>query len=403
MRKRVIIAVGIAVLGGLGLSVAAWIGQGDDTDPTVRVVREDFEISVEASGKLEAAVAFEVGPPSVRDVWRYNLSWMVPEGKTIAEGDVVARFDATEMDDRLREHRASLEKVIQEKEKEQRNLEVSLKQLVLDLVKAEGELRTLELDLSVPEELLSSIEIAQLRLRRKLARERVDFLKEKIEFEKELVQAKLELLEVKRAYEESKVAYYDSSKTKFTVRAPISGVIVYIPKRSGGRWEVGESVWMLAKILQIADVSTLRAEANVLEVDASRIAAGQPAQIAITAVPGLELQSAVDEVGRIVRERSLQDRSKVFDALLPLGDLDDERVRPGMGVTVRIRTQLLENRLTIPLETVRSSAEGTWVEVVGREGTERRPVTLGPRNDTRVVVESGLEEGERIRRLEADS
>ena len=180
-------------------------------------------------------------------------------------------------------------------------------------------------------------------------------------------------------------------------------MIVYIPKRNGGRWEVGERVWMLSKILQIADVATLRAEANVLEVDASRISAGQTAQIAVTAVPGLELESAVAEVGRIVRERSLQDRTKVFDAFMPLDGLDDERVRPGMGVTVRIRTELLRDRLTVPLSAVRASTEGTWVEVVGRSGTERRIVELGPRDGNRVVVESGLEEGERVRRLEVDA
>ena len=46
---------------------------------TVRVERDDLTVRVEATGKLEAAVAYEIGPPSVRDFWQYNLSWMIPE------------------------------------------------------------------------------------------------------------------------------------------------------------------------------------------------------------------------------------------------------------------------------------------------------------------------------------
>jgi RND family efflux transporter MFP subunit len=397
VRRRTAIA-GSTLLAATGVGILALAVPRGEGAPTAAVQLEDFAVVVEAPGRLEAAVAYEMGPPSIPDVWRYNLSWMIPEGRTVAAGEVVARFDATEMEERLLEHRAALEKVVQEREKEQRNLEVSLRQLRLDLVKAEGEMKTVDLDLSVPDELLSSIEIGQLKLRRTLAARRVEFLGEKIEFEQDLVRAKLELLDVKRSYEEAKVAYYESARDKFAVKAPIAGLVVYVEKHDGGRWEIGESVWMMAKILQIADVSTLRVVANVLEVDAARIAPGQSAEIAVDAVPGLALTSTVAEVGRIVHERSRQDRSKVFDAMLPLGAAGEgDLIRPGMGVSVRIRTATLPGRLTVPLDAVRADDDGAWVEVVDRGSAARRPVTLGPRNGTRVVVESGLEQGERVR------
>jgi hypothetical protein len=160
---------------------------------------------------------------------------------------------------------------------------------------------------------------------------------------------------------------------------------------------------MMAKILKVADVSTLRVEADVLEVDASRIAPGQPAEVTVDAVPGLVLSSSVAEIGSIVHARSLQDPSKVFDAVLPLGAVDPDQLRPGMGVHVRIRTDLLQDELTVPVEAVRSSADGTFVEVLARSGVERRPVTLGATDGKRVVVASGLEEGEAVRVAGAES
>jgi multidrug efflux pump subunit AcrA (membrane-fusion protein) len=177
----------------------------------------------------------------------------------------------------------------------------------------------------------------------------------------------------------------------------VSGLVVYVPKHNGDRWEVGEGVWMLAKILKVADTSTLRVEADVLEVDSARIGAGQSAQVAVDALPGRIYDSRISEIGKIVRERSVQDRSKVFDAIIPLDGMEISDLRPGMGVSITIETQRIPGALTIPLDAVRLSPEGPFV-LAGRGGgqPERRLVTLGARNRTRVVVESGLAEGDRV-------
>ena len=119
----------------------------------------------------------------MRDAIRY-LQARLPEGSRVKAGEVLARFDGTQLEQRMREHKAALETALQEKEKEERNLEVQLKQLRLDLVKAEGDLKELDVEGAVPEGLLSSIEVNQLKLRRELAQRKVDFLKEKIEFQK---------------------------------------------------------------------------------------------------------------------------------------------------------------------------------------------------------------------------
>lgn len=379
-----------ALLGGLAVTA-----RGDtEAAATAAVLREEFRSVVTATGKLEAAVAFEVGPPSARDFWNYNLQWMTPEGTRVKKGDVVARFDASQIDDQLREHRAALETAEQQREKEQRNLEVSLKQLRLDLVKAESTMKRLDLDLAAPEGIVAGIELEAARLERDLAVRRVAFLKDKIKHEKRLVKTKLQLLTVKKEFAQQKIEFNESVKDKFTVRAPVDGLVVYVLKRNGDRWEVGESVWMLAKILKVADLSTLRVEANVLEVDAARIAVGQPSRITVDAIPGLQIDSKIGELGRIVHERSQQDPSKVFDAVLPLGDVVSDQLRPGMGIKVEIETARLDDQLTLPLDAIRTSSEGTYVELRTGRGSERRPVELGARNRTRVVVEAGLEVGD---------
>jgi len=395
--KRWIVAV-VVLVAAVSIAAAARLMHKQLPYEEVEVVKEDFRETVEATGSLEAAVAFEIGPPSARDVWQYNLSWMIPEGTSVKKGDVIARFDTTDLDDELRRHRADLETTLQTREKEERNLEVSLRQLNLDLVKAEGSLKKLEVELAVPQELVSSIEIQQLKLERDLAQRRRDFLKEKIAFEQDLVKSKLELLDAKKEFYETKIGYSEETKEKFNVKAPVNGLVVYIPKHNGDRWEVGEGIWMLAKFLKIADISTLQVEANVLEVDSARIAVGQPSEVRVDAMPGLVLRSDISEIGRMVHEKSVQDPSKVFDAIMPLDPAKHqlEGLRPGMGVQVVIQTSNLPGRLTIPLNAVHSDGEATWVEVVEGGSFVRRDVKLGPRNSDRVVVESGLEEGQTV-------
>lgn len=394
MKRRYGSAIGVAIV-----LLLLFVVFGDSKDGDYELVRAEFgdlDVTIEATGKLEAAVAFEIGPPSMRDTWRYNLTWMIPEGRKVEKGTAIARFDPTELDDRLRDSRADLETTQQEQEKEQRNLQVSLKRLRLDLVKAEGEAKKVSLDAAVPAELVSSIEMEQTRLEKALDEKRVGFLNEKMVFEQDLVDSKLALLDVKQAFHQGRIDYYEQMKDRYEVKAPVDGLIVYVPKRNNQRWEIGESVWMMAKIMKVADVKTLQVEAAVLEVDAARIQPGQTASISVDALPGVNVESRVQEIGQIVRERSQQDRTKVFDVILPLDSFDPELLRPGMGVKVRIETERHENVLLIPLAAldVRTEGPGVWKKTRGK--AEWIPVELGPRSNERVVVLSGLEAGEEL-------
>ena len=151
---------------------------------------------------------------------------------------------------------------------------------------------------------------------------------------------------------------------------------------------------MLAKVLEVADTSSLRVEAEVLEVDAARVRPGQSATISLDAVPGSRLESEVVEVGRLVRERSVQDPSKVFDAFLPLAEVDEEVMRPGMSVQAQIEVEVLRDRLVLPVEAVQVTEDGPSVRVRSAGGSQWRAVEIGPRSGGRVVIEAGVSEGD---------
>lgn len=71
-------------------------------------------------------------------------------------------------------------------------------------------------------------------------------------------------------------------------------------------------------------------------------------------------------------------------------------LRDGMAVDVDVITHDERNVLTIPPSAVRHDAQGPHVFVVRNNGVDTVHVTLGARNDTAVVVRSGLRNGETI-------
>jgi len=75
----------------------------------------------------------------------------------------------------------------------------------------------------------------------------------------------------------------------------------------------------------------------------------------------------------------------------------DTKLFPNQFVNVRLLVRTLDNAVTIPTAAVQRGAPGTYVYVVNANDTVSvRPVKLGPNEDDRTAVESGLSPGERV-------
>jgi hypothetical protein len=308
----------------------------------------------------------------VPDFWSYNLTFMIPEGTLVKAGSPVMRFDSTQIEDRLRESQAEFETAVKEREKEEKSLEVELRQLELSLVEARANLERSKMDVAIPQELVSSIEAKELALKEELERRKVELLGKKIQARRENVEAKLKLLAVKKQQRaEQRIKYNREALAKFAVRprATASSSTSASATAIAGR---SARVWMLAKVLEVADLSTLRVSAQILEVDAGRVHAGQPATVTVDAIPGRAWKSRVAEVGKLVRPRSQQDQGKVFDVFVPLDAIDAKTMRPGMSVRVEIEETRIPGPSRSPDGRARERAGAPCVVVEGSHGPEER-------------------------------
>ena len=70
---------------------------------------------------------------------------------------------------------------------------------------------------------------------------------------------------------------------------------------------------------------------------------------------------------------------------------------PGRFVNIRLVLNTIHQAVLVPATAPQMSAKGSFVYVIKQDSTaEQRPVTLGQRQGDLVVVENGIEPGERI-------
>ena len=76
---------------------------------------------------------------------------------------------------------------------------------------------------------------------------------------------------------------------------------------------------------------------------------------------------------------------------------DDERLFPSQFVNVELYVETLHDVVTAPLAAIQRGPEGPFVYVIKPDKTvASRPIKLGPSAHDRVVVEAGLQNGDRV-------
>jgi RND family efflux transporter MFP subunit len=121
---------------------------------------------------------------------------------------------------------------------------------------------------------------------------------------------------------------------------------------------------------------------------------GDRAILTFDVLPGRTIEGTISYVGAAVDTRN---RTFPIEVLL---DNPDGRLKPQMVANVRVATERFEDVIVVPQDVVVRTEDGYQVFVaVEDEGglhAEARPVALGPSFENEVVIESGLEPGERL-------
>jgi len=340
--------IGLAI----GLGLVAWIGWAtlvkyrETIDPEPARPQPPISVQVEA---------VEPRPFSVHRSWRGSidvderatlsaqlsatvLELPYREGQRVSAGDLVYRLDDAELQAERERLAAVIDRAGGELENARRELERQ---------------RDLFARKLTPEKLLDD------------AAQRVDSLAA----QKREAEASLTLIKTRLEYASG--------------RAPFASTVQRLHVQRGELARAGSPVLEL-----IAD-DTLKAVVRVAQSDIGQVRKELPVTIVIPALDR-EWQGQVDRIYPLLDDAT---RNATIAVMLPEFAAG---VRVGMAAVVHARLGAWENALTLPAQAIHSEHGASWVYVPDGNKARRRSVRAGPGEDGRILIEEGLEPGERV-------
>jgi HlyD family secretion protein len=359
----------------------------------------DFPLIVSATGVLEAVRGVTISPPIVRRERRFKIVRMVPEGTKVSEGDFLLEFDISDIQSRMRDEIANFQRVQEERQKKRSDFDIQLKNLKLSLEQAKSDLEKLEVKLNSQVDLISGIEIEKIRIQRDAARKNVELLEKKVELKTKSGQLDLQISRSNERHYRSRMDDLQDAIDSYTMRAPVDGVVFYKRDWNNEAKEVGENVFFMDTIMEIPDLSSLRARIQIDEIDSGKIKLGQDASIVVDSARGQSFNGVVTSIGTILKQANYDRPQKVNDVYVALKDIDTKVLRPGMNLKANIRVGQYKQVVVIPLSSIQERDGRSFVQLwrPAVKAFEWREVQLKGNDDLNAVVESGLSANEKIR------
>lgn len=389
-----LVASGIAAV---CLLLAGLVSRGLGREvPLGEVQRGDLPLTVPVTGTLEAVDDSSLGPPTVADKWDFKIAFMVPEGKRVKAGESVLRFDSSDLERELAQRRNEAESARQEIAKKEADLEVEQERRELARAEATARQRKASLKVDIPADLLAGREMAKARNDAALADREVEFRRGQVEALERRRAAELAALRHRLERAELRVVELSDAVEAVNVKAPRDGTVVYLANWRGEKKKIGDPSWRSDKVMSVPDLSRLRAQAEVDEGDAGRLASGQPLRFRLDAHPDVELRATVSAVGKTVQRASPTSPLKVARAEVALERVDVELMRPGMRFRGEIEVDRVVGALLLPVVALVDTPEGARVFRRGLTGFVEVAPRLGRRGSRQVEVLGGLEAGDQV-------
>ena len=186
----------------------------------------------------------------------------------------------------------------------------------------------------------------------------------------------------------------------YYVRAPFDGTIASVAVEKADSVSSGTVIASLITKKQIAEIP-------FNEVDVAKIKVGQKATLAFDAIPDLSISGEVAEIDSVGTVSSGVVNYNVKISF----DTQDDRIKPGMSVSVAIITDIAQDVLVVPSSAIKTKNGISYIETfdtalvaptTGVQGSvsntlpTQQEVTVGISDDTSTQIISGLEIGKII-------
>ena len=388
----------------------------EETTPnylTATVEVGDIENNVMASGKVKALNTVDVGAQVSGEVKRLY----VEVGDEVKQGDLIAQIDQVTQKNSLSNEQASLEQseaALQSAQAESLSKQASLKSAYADLASRQSELKQAQSDFARLQDLVAidaisqqeydtqatSVETAKAAVAN--ARAAIDTAKAAIATTEANINSQQAALRKSR----TNVSTAEEDLSYTTIRAPISGTVVSITTEQGTTVNANQTA---PTLVTLADLSTVRINAQISEADVINVSAGMPAYFNIIGNPDKQYDAtltAIEPAPEQISSTSSTDAAIYYVGYVEVPN-PDRLFRIDMTAQIYIIVNEAKNTLLVPSTVIQEKrtkgkekgkvATGKFVRVLRDDGTvEERTVEVGIDNRVNAQILSGLKEGEEV-------
>jgi HlyD family secretion protein len=394
--------LGLLVLAGGGYAAYHYNTNKPIEVPVASVRRGEFVVSVKSRGEIKSVRSTILSAPQVPNP---RIVTLAESGKPVKRGEVVVEFDSAQLEQYYLDRQTQVRTVDSEIVQQKATHRITNEQDAMSLMTSQYDVQRSELEASKAE-ILSEIEGAKTRIDVGISQGALQQVKTSIKAHGVSQEADIDRLQMRKDKTVRDMDRIKGYLSKMVIRAPVDGIVNIMPNfRAQGSWgstppgfKEGDNAWTGAAIAEIPDLSEMRVELKLEEVDRGKVKLGQEIRVRVDAIPDREFKAKLDWISPIA---SLQFRGfgasseKTFPARATLTEVDD-RLRPGMSASAEVLIETAANSLLIPAKAsfMEGGKPAVWVQ--RGQGFQVRLIEVGQRNDNDIVVTGGLQEGDRI-------
>jgi RND family efflux transporter MFP subunit len=192
---------------------------------------------------------------------------------------------------------------------------------------------------------------------------------------------------------ERRLQLVEDKLRKTKVLAPTDGTVLTVPVVEGQVVIAAASVNSGTTLMTIANLSELKVETHVNQIDVTKLELGQVVQLRAESFKEIELAATISFIAPVA---SLKNNVKGF-AVKALIERPSERLRPGMTVSMVVPIARADQAVSVPIAAVfKGEGNAKVVYVQNGETTEKRVVKVGVTNIDYAQILNGVQPGEQI-------
>ncbi|MDR2139126.1 MAG: HlyD family efflux transporter periplasmic adaptor subunit [Tannerella sp.] len=364
--------------------------------PLAEAERGVFYIDLYEEGEIEATHSINISSPTIS--WRYGnlkITQLVKDGQDVNAGDTLIVFDPSEVQKGIVEAEGRLEISLAELEQMTAQHQSDLEELNADyeVARLSREISAIRFESAEYESEVKKKEI-QLNLDKAgIALDKAgEQIENRIKIQKEEVKQKNLAIEQDRA----RLNEAHETLNKMFVVTPSPGIAIIARSwNSGNKFQVGDQCWSGFPVIQLPDLSSMKATVKINEVDIAKISKGLKVEIKPDAFSDSVFSGTVSTVANLAVNKDETSKQKVFPVEI-LIDGTHANLLPGLTVSCRILIDRIDDVLYVPLEAVHQEGNTCFVYKKTGSGFGKTEIERGAVNADFMVITSGLNEKDRV-------